>query len=96
MKSDVENAIRDMKCIEFFYEGFPRIVEPHCCGISFRGNYIVRAFQFGGSSSSGKLGWRLFDIDKIQNLIILDGYFNHTRSDYTRGDKNMQRIIVEL
>lgn len=96
MNTNIENAVRNMKCIEFYYEGFPRIAEPHCFGISTKGNYVIRAFQIGGTSSSGKLGWRLFDIHKIENLIILDEYFQATRPGYSRGDKNMQRIIIEL
>lgn len=96
MNNRIENAVSQMKCLEFMYEGYPRIVEPHCFGISNKGNFIIRAFQIGGTSSSGKLGWRLFDVEKIENLIILDEYFPTTRPGYTRGDKNMKRIIIEL
>ena len=96
MKALIETAVSKMKCIEFMYDGYPRIVEPHCFGISAKGYYVLRGFQVGGSSSSGKLGWRLFELDKIDQLIVLDEYFQNTRPDYRRGDKNMSRIIIEL
>ena len=96
MNIEIENAVAKMKCLEFMYDCYPRIVEPHCYGISTNGNHVIRAFQIAGSSSSGKLGWRLFDVDKIQDLIILDEYFKNPRPGYARGDKNMKRIIIEL
>jgi hypothetical protein len=46
-----------------------RIVEPHCHGISRTGKEVLRGYQTGGFSSSGRaVGWRLFEVWKTSGL----------------------------
>jgi len=95
MKTEICNAIRNKKIIEFIYDGESRTVEPHCYGLTTKGNEAIRAYQIDGFSSSGKMGWKLYDLSKVKNIQVLDETFD-IRDDYRKGDKNMSRIFCEL
>lgn len=92
MNEQICEAIRDRKLIQFQYEGLSRVVEPYCYGIATTGNELVRAYQVEGSSSTGKLEWKFFDIDKIIDLEVLDESFNVNNSDFKPNDP----VILEV
>ena len=91
-------AIKERKLIEFFYEDGVRIVEPFACGYGRKGNLLLRAFQIEGYSKSGKpLGWKLFRVDKISQLRILEEIFNDYREGYNPlGDSQIPNIICKV
>ena len=95
MNSKIINAIKSQNVITFHYEGGPRIVEPHCYGLTTRGNEAIRAYQIDGYSSSGEMGWKLFDLSKAGSIEVLSEVFD-TQSGYRRGDRGMSRIFVEI
>lgn len=95
MNTLIINAIKSKKVLELIYEGEVRIVEPHCYGLTTKGNEAIRAFQTDGYSSSGKMGWKLYDLSKADDIQMLDDTFN-TRFDYKKGDKGMSRIYCEI
>lgn len=95
MNDDLINAIENMNVIQFNYDGEPRVVEAHCYGVTTKGNEAIRAYQVGGYSSSGSLGWKLYDLSKMADLEILDDSFS-IRSGYNKGDKGMHSIFIEL
>lgn len=96
MTDEIIQAIEGMNVVEFFYEGEQRIVEPHCYGKTTAGNEGLRAFQIDGYSSSGKLGWKMYDLGKAENVVISDQSFEGPRPGYKRGDKGMSQIYAEL
>lgn len=96
MKTEICNSIRSQNLIEFSYDGGNRIVEPHCYGITTAGNEGLRAYQVEGFSSSGKMGWKMFDLSQAKNLVILDTKFISPRIGYKKGDKGMSRIFEEI
>lgn len=96
MNQDIITAIENQNVIEFTYEGEVRIVEPHCYGMTTAGNEGLRAFQIDGYSSSGKLGWRMYDLGKAKDITVTEEQFDGPRSGYSRGDKGMSRIFAEL
>lgn len=95
MKGQIIAAIKNRNLIEFSYDNKHRVVEPHCFGVTTKGNEVIRAFQIDGYSSSGKLGWKLYNLSKMDGLNILDETFD-IRDDYTSGDKGMSKIFCEL
>lgn len=95
MDTDICDAIENQFVIEFHYDGEVRVVEPHCYGVSSKGNEIIRGYQIGGHSSSGKMGWKLYDISKTEAIITTETKFE-VRSDYKRGDKGMAEIYAEI
>ena len=96
MNTKIENAIHNQNLIEFYYDGGGWTVEPHCYGITTADNEGLRAFQVDGYSSSGKMGWKMFDLDKASSIIILDETFDSPRLGYKKGDKGMSEIYAEL
>jgi hypothetical protein len=96
MNQTIIEAIENQNVIEFYYEGELRVVEPHCYGVTTAGNEGLRAYQIDGYSSSGKLGWKMYDLGKAEDLIITEDLFNGPRTGYKRGDKGMDDIYAEL
>lgn len=96
MNNLVIEAIEKQKVIQFYYENELRIVEPHCYGITTAGNEGLRSFQIDGYSSSGKMGWKMYDLNKAENIEILEETFSNPRSGYKKGDKGMDEIFSEL
>ena len=95
MNNQIINAIENQNVVEFYYEGELRIVEPHCYGKTTAGNEALRAYQIDGYSSSGKMGWKMYDLGKADNFEVSDETFS-TRSDYKRGDKGMSDIYTQI
>jgi hypothetical protein len=89
-------AIENRKLISFVYEGHIRIVEPHCFGLTKKNNQALRAFQIEGTSSSGRLDWKIYELAKIEKLELLEKTFLEPRSGYKKGDKGMSKIFIEL
>lgn len=97
MKDTICSAIRNNKILEFYYDGYYRVVEPFTFGISARDNEILSAFQVGGESRSGnRPTWRLFDLEKIEDIQISNEHFDGNREGYRRGDSRMDRIYCEI
>jgi len=95
MNTKIINVITNRKVIEFNYDGENRIVEPHCYGFTTKGNEVIRAYQIAGFSSSGKMGWKMYDLSKAENIIELDETFE-VRDDYKKVDKGMSIIYCEI
>lgn len=96
MNQEIIDAIENQNVIEFHYEGELRVVEPHCYGETTAGNEGLRAFQVDGYSSTGKFGWKMYDLGKADDITITDDQFDGPRPGYQRGDKGMSDIYAEL
>lgn len=96
MNNLIVEAIQNKNVIQFYYESELRVVEPHCYGITTAGNEGLRAYQIDGYTSSGKMGWRLYDLGKANTIEIISKTFSTPRPDYNKGDKSMDKIFIEL
>ena len=96
MNQEIIEAIENKNLVEFRYDGELRIVEPHCYGLSTKGNEVLRAYQVDGYSSYGNMGWKMYDLGKANNINILEDTFDEPRNGYKKGDKDMDEIYVEL
>lgn len=96
MNNKVINAIEKQYLIELTYDGEIRVVEPHCYGLTTAGNEGLRAYQVDGYSSSGTMGWKMYDLSKANSITILKDRFDSPRSGYRKGDRGMSRIFSEL
>jgi hypothetical protein len=71
----ITNAIKEKRIIEFDYDGYHRIAEPHVYG-AVDGKHELLIYQIAGRSSSGRLpDWRRMKLKKIINLILTGQYF---------------------
>lgn len=68
MNTDIIKAIQNLNVIEFYYESKLRVVEPHCYGETTAGNEGLRAYQIDGYSSTGKFGWKMYDLGKADDI----------------------------
>ena len=90
-------AIQTRHRLNFVYDGYPRIIEPHTYGITTAGNEALRCYQVGGSGSDGKsTGWHLMTLDKILGLTTQADTFPGPHEGYQRGDSAFSRIFCEL
>ena len=96
MNQEIIEAIENKNLIEFNYDGEARVVEPHCYGLSTKGNEVLRAYQVDGYSSSGNMGWKMYDIGKADEINVLKDTFDNARIGYKRGDKGIEEIYSEL
>lgn len=74
MEEIVMQGIREKRMVKFVYEGHRRVAEPHVYGIK-NGRRGILAYQTGGSSSSGEMGWKRFYFDKISGMETTDDEF---------------------
>jgi len=97
MNQTICDAIYNRCVLKFTYDGLPRTVEPHAYGLSRKLNEVIRCYQTGGTSRSGKLpAWRLMEVNRIKFLIVTEEHFVGERAGYKKGDKNMSTIFCEL
>lgn len=97
MSPSICEAIEQRLVLRFVYEGRSRVVEPHCHGVSKAHNEVLRAFQIGGQSESGEeVGWKLFNVGKIEQLVVSGEVFTGTRRGYTPRDSQMTSICCAL
>lgn len=71
-------AVREKRCLSFFYKFELRKVEPHECYTNEKGNTLLFYYQTSGIRPD----FRNFDITKISNLLVLDQKFLGNRSEY--------------
>lgn len=75
--------------------GGERLVQPCAYGRSTAGNYVIRAYQPFGDSSSKSSGWKEFRIDKIKGWEPLkDRTFQKPPGFNEAGDNGMSDVFV--
>ena len=105
--SNIVDAIRKKRKVIIYYNGDEpggkglRMIETVCFGYSKKGNPVLRAWDYEGSSHRAYLGkkplpsWRLFRIDKIVSFRPTTETFDTPRPNYNPlGDKSMTRVII--
>jgi len=95
--ANICRAIQNKSVVEFTYDGYRRIVEPHCHGLTDRNNPGLRGYQVGGGSASGEVpSWKMFDLNKALNIQITERNFGRPRLGYKKGDRDLNPIYCEL
>ena len=93
----IETAIKNKKLLAFNYGGYSRVVQPHILGIDTRGNLSLSGYQVGGGSNSGEsIGWKMFHLDGIRKLQLLDEHFHNPNPLYNRQDPLFIQIHAQL
>ncbi len=97
MNQIICDAIHNRRVLKFTYHGHHRVVEPHAYGLSQAENEVIRCYQTGGTSDSGKVpDWRLMRVDQVESLTVTEEHFVGERNGYVKGDKGMSTIFCEL
>ncbi|MEQ8822749.1 MAG: WYL domain-containing protein [Filomicrobium sp.] len=97
-KSDYEEmaeAMEDKTLLKIDYPPGERIVEPYALGRTSQGNEVLRAYQRSGASESGEpTNWKLFRVDRIDDVEPVDRRFR-TRNSYKKKDRAMRKGIID-
>ncbi|HEX6215408.1 MAG TPA: hypothetical protein VFZ38_11340 [Vicinamibacterales bacterium] len=80
IEARIRLAIANKRLVEVGYKGRARVAEPHDYGKQ-KGMDRLLVYQLRVPSSSGRdaMGWRLFDVAKIESLAVLDTVFKGSR-----------------
>jgi predicted DNA-binding transcriptional regulator YafY len=92
MLNQIEQAVHGLNLLAFVYDEKPRIVEPHAVGSTGKGKPVFRAFQTNGDDG----GWKLFSVDKVEDLSTLDTTFAGPRPGYALNDKYIPAMLAQL
>lgn len=93
----IASAIQNLQLLSFTYDGYSRVVEPHTYGIDTKGHAALRAYQVRGGSESGEyVGWKLFHVNEMRGLTVLQEHFVGARPKYKRSDSAFLTIHVQL
>jgi hypothetical protein len=75
----LHDAIERLCIVRFIYQNRERIVEPHILGVK-NDRVALLSWQIGGSSSRGSLpDWRLFYLDTLSDVMIMEATFTGSR-----------------
>ena len=75
----IREAIAGKHLVEVRYKGRTRLAEPHDYGRQ-HGQDRLLVYQLNTTGTSGHpVGWRLFDLGKIESLTVLDAKFRGSR-----------------
>lgn len=98
MQAAIIQAMKDQKVISCTYNGLPRLIEAHAIGKLVRNKRIgVRVYQVGGESQShDDPYWRLFYVDRMQDVVITNERARAPRHGYKKGDKAMRKIYYQI
>lgn len=75
-----------------------RIIEPYVFGtLRSTANIAIRAYQKEGDSMSGiDSGWKLFLVNNISSISIVNEYFRIRDTYRRKGDKHFSHIRVKV
>ncbi|RXJ90544.1 hypothetical protein CRV01_05150 [Arcobacter sp. CECT 8983] len=97
MKDLIIAAIDNKNVVEFTYKNDLRVVEPFVIGVTSTGKIALRAYQVGGNSSdSNTIGWKLFTLDKMNNLRVTIDNFTGVREHYNPNDSALNPIYARV
>ena len=94
MNKKIWYAIFGKRLLEFDYNGYHRIVEPHVYGRKNNKNGMM-VYQIGGQRSTGELGWKRMYMNKITNMKILREIFPGMRETYDHSTWDLIYLIVD-
>jgi hypothetical protein len=84
-------AIRDLRVLEFVYEGRRRVVHPYCHGVTPKGEDSLRAIQVGGQGSGYGFG-KMWVLAKMTDVRLTDRTFVPDDPHYNPNDSAMAHI----
>lgn len=95
MLNQIEAAIHGRNLITFRYDNENRLVEPHALGRTGKGKLSFRGYQPAGGTQR-ELGWKLFTVEKIEDLTVLPLTFEFARPGYALNDKQLPQLIAQV
>ena len=99
-RGDIMDIMQKRRIAEVYYDDDEdpggkgkRWIQMYAYGTSKRGNDVVRVYQVGGDTKTIQPGWKLFRVDRMNNLRKLSGTFDEAKPLFNpTGDKDMINI----
>jgi hypothetical protein len=90
-------AISNRRLVEVRYGGVTRVAEPHDYGTQ-HGQERLLVFQRRGPPRPGHspIGWRLFEVSKIEALAVLEDTFEGSREQSHRDHYQWEVIYARV
>lgn len=95
MQREICSAIKNHRLLSFSYDGGARVVEPYVYG-ACETHELLRAYQVSGFSLSRQCGWKLFRVEEIADVTLLDETFAAPHEGYMRNDPCMEIVYCEV
>ena len=95
MQWHIKNAIRHKAKVCVRYHDLVSVCEPYLLAIDNNYNIILYAFQVDGESLSKEFGWRLFNLDLIDQLVEMKDIFVPSR-DYSVFKEDTLFVLEEI
>lgn len=86
------DAIDEWQRIRFRHDNRERYAEPQCYGLGRHGEPQLRVYQLG----TGSVDEPLFRVDRIENVELVDEYFDSPGPSYKMDDSAMAVIFAQL
>lgn len=100
-QSDIENVLRkginthSLVKIKYLDDDSERLLEPYTLGINKKGNWALRGYQLEGPSKSGNPeGWKMFRLDRIENIENTPTMYSPNRNGYNKKDLGFSSITI--
>jgi hypothetical protein len=90
------SAIKERAVLEYWYDGFKRLIEPQCYGLSYADHEVLRGYQIGGGSNSRRESPKLFEVEKMKKLRKTEQHFAGPHEPYNPDDSAMKVIYACL
>lgn len=84
----LRKAILGKNCVEFYYEGGVKVVEPHMVAHDMRGHILLNGWFVRGDQKLGEEGWQDYMLAGISKLKILPETFVKARFGYNPFDSS--------
>lgn len=98
MDKQLRFAITNKRLLALTYNGSARVVEPHDYGVH-KGITRLLAYQHRGTSTARRKslsGWRLFDVSKIEECVVLDETFPGSRGDAHQHHREWDSLYARV
>jgi hypothetical protein len=96
MNIEIIEAIFSQNTIEIVYKNEIAIVEPYCYGITATGNEGLIAYQIKSQLPKAPKGWRIFELDKADDINVLTTTYTTIREHAKIGYIEMDIIYAQI
>lgn len=95
LQTHIMRAIRQKRKVCIRYHDLVSVCEPYLLAIDNEYNIILYAFQAEGESISREYGWRLFNLDLIDQLVEMKEMFVPSR-DFSVFKEETVFVLEEI
>ena len=89
----LRTAIASRRLLQFTYRSITRVAEPHDYGVQHGARRLL-VYQIRSTPFSR--GWRLLDVDRIENLVVLERTFAGTRREAHQHHYHWDEVFARV